>query len=144
MKSLNIKLSQQLADILSKFAFIISDPVEAPELPPTVNLIIVPYSGPKTGEVKIICDNNLGNLLLFNLIDLDTASDTEVIDALRELGNVFAGNLLTFFYDKQQAFDLKPPIWLAIKTDNLNLNDDWVFLNCEGSILGVSIHEQQN
>lgn len=142
MKTDLIELEKTVADIIGRFAFLITDPVEGkPTLPYAVNIIIVPFSGIKSGQVKIVCDDELGEKLLSNLIDVETASDVDIVDALQELGNVFAGNLLTTVYGSEHAFDLKPPEWVAARSSSLNFDEDWFFLDCEGSILGVSIAE---
>lgn len=144
MKTEVIELGKTVADIIGRFAFLISDPIEGkPNLPYAVNIISVPFSGIRNGQVKIVCDDELGQKLLSNLVDVESASDTDLVDALQELGNVFAGNLLTTVYGSEHAFDLKPPEWVAARSSSLDFDDKWLFLDCEGSLLGVCVTQNE-
>ncbi|MCS6961320.1 MAG: chemotaxis protein CheX [Deltaproteobacteria bacterium] len=135
-------LQREIANLLSQFAFIISEPIEgSPSLPEGINVIQIDFSGPRSGAVLVLTDNELGQKLLSNLIDLDKANDTDIVDALCELGNIFAGNLLTHVYGSRQTYALKPPSWYAIKSKDLKNLEEFNFLECEGSILGVRIYE---
>ncbi|MCS6893241.1 MAG: chemotaxis protein CheX [Deltaproteobacteria bacterium] len=136
------QLQSELASLISRFAFVISEPLEDPgALPPGVNIIQVDYTGERGGSIFVVTDNELGQKLLSNLIDLETATDADIVDALCELGNVFAGNILTFLFGSKQTYSLKPPKWFAMKSKDLTELDEFVFLDCEGSLLGVRVSE---
>lgn len=60
-------------------------------------LVAVPYAGPASGRVVIAATPDLARALARNLLALDPDAqvpEADVQDALRELGNVVAGNLL--------------------------------------------------
>jgi chemotaxis protein CheY-P-specific phosphatase CheC len=63
-----------------------------------------------TGSYSIMCQGELLNILARNLLgNEDQISHEQQIDALKEMSNVLAGNLITAFYGDKPTFDLTPP-----------------------------------
>ncbi len=63
-----------------------------------------------TGSYSIMCQSELLKIIARNLLgNEEEISHDQQIDALKEMSNVLAGNLITAFYGDKPTFDLTPP-----------------------------------
>ncbi len=66
--------------------------------------------GTDSGSYSIMCQEDLLAIIARNLIGSEDAIPHEQrMDALKEMSNVLAGNLITAFYGDAPTFDLTPP-----------------------------------
>ncbi|RME59087.1 MAG: chemotaxis protein CheX [Candidatus Dadabacteria bacterium] len=83
----------------------------------------VAFYGPKKGSYTVICQEPLMKLLAENVLgeDGEEIEDSYLKDALKELANVLAGNLLTTMFSEEETYDLSPPVVEKITKDQVKL-----------------------
>lgn len=101
-----------VTNVTEQMAFVFIDPVEASELtdPPAQAVrVTLTFSGAGEGKLTVIADRTIGRELAANLTGADEVSDQEAEQAIKEVVNVIAGQLLTKINGTEPVFDLNPP-----------------------------------
>lgn len=102
------ELTQQCAKLLEEWSLMLVDECDSTELfevDEPFFLATVGFSGVVNGQLEIICQKPFASALVSNL----TGEEADPSDALREMANVFAGNLVTAAFDTEHIFDLSTP-----------------------------------
>lgn len=102
------ELKAQCARLLEEWALMLVDNCESTEVFETDESFYVTsvgFRGVVDGQVEIICQKPFADALVSNLI----GEESDPADALREMANVFAGNLVTSAFDVEHVFDLSTP-----------------------------------
>ncbi len=103
-----VRILEDWAMMLAEPALENSTKVFNPEMPCYVAYL--KFKGVVNGQYSVICQEGFARILAANLIGEDeNNSDSERMDALREMANVIGGNLLTTKWGEDTAFDLSSP-----------------------------------
>lgn len=105
-----------VARILEEWALMMVDPSEAgrnmfdEEAP--VYTAKIHFKGPVSGEYQIVCQRSFVETLVSNLLceeSPESMTEEQHLDALKEMANVVAGNLVTETYGKDDVYELSSP-----------------------------------
>jgi CheY-specific phosphatase CheX len=112
------ELIQQCARILEEWSLMLVDECDSTEifeLDEPFFLATVDFKGVVNGQVEIICQKPFADALVSNL----TGEEGDPSNALREMANVFAGNLVTATFGTEHIFDLSTPEVLQKSADEV-------------------------
>lgn len=134
-------LVQVLEKVLEQFAFAFCELVKKDELETEETEFVqssLSFTGPKSGELSItmpaeLCAEIAGNVLGLNPGEGDIVEYAQ--DSLRELLNVFAGNVLTTLYGEDALFDFGTPS--IVRLDET----EWQALIDDPSSIGITIED---
>lgn len=94
----NSFLVETLLEALETMAFVTLLPSENPQTPPpSLQLVVIGFTRPEPGELRLVAPLALGRLLCANILGVepdDAEAEAGAADALRELANVTCGMLL--------------------------------------------------
>ncbi len=126
-------LPKIFSDVLGELAFVFpSEPDEDTPKPRYTLQARIAYSGAKSGMLRLRCDGRFASTIAANLLGLDpedSAAEQARLDALKELLNVLAGNLVTELYGTEGLFELSIPEVVPVLPDQ-----------DEESLAGAEIH----
>ena len=106
-------LTAVFSEVLANMAFLFTEPPgEAPAVPASWLNCSIQYRGPKCGRLVLRTTPQFALSLAANLLNVDPETPEALgqgQDALKELVNVFCGQLLTTIYGREKTFDLSIP-----------------------------------
>lgn len=116
------------AAVLEELAFMFADPPPANmviNVPETLNLVSIRYTGGHEGVVRIAADPDFCLALYENMVGAsngESSRESEATDAMKELCNVVTGQLVTMRFGTQSHFNLSiPELSKATKEDWNNI-----------------------
>ena len=101
-----------VTDVMEQMAFVFVDPAEITDfdqMPEQAVCVTLIFSGAADGKLTVIADRAVGRELAANLAGEDQVSEEAADQAIKEVVNVIAGQLLTEIAGTQPVFDLNPP-----------------------------------
>lgn len=137
----NQTLVKVLETVLEQFAFAFCELVDKSELETDEDEFVqssLSFTGPCNGEMSIIMPAELCAEIAGNVLGLDEDSGDVLEyaqDTLKELLNVYVGNILTELYGEDALFDFATP---SLKRLNL---DEWNELVKDSHAIGVLIED---
>jgi chemotaxis protein CheY-P-specific phosphatase CheC len=94
-ETLNELAVDSLADSFETMAFLSPMPAEEPYEPPTdAVLLSVRFAGNSGGVVEMVAPRELGRAAASNMLGVDSPTETQNDDAMKELLNIFSGLML--------------------------------------------------
>ncbi|MBU8920401.1 MAG: chemotaxis protein CheX [Bacteroidales bacterium] len=122
-------------DVLEQLAFMFGESVPVDEMPEAVDnglAATMNFSGDSTGVITLVIPADMRGEFADNILGMDLDADAGVEDeddAVREVLNIIAGNVLTALAGENALFDLAVP-----ETRHI-LSDEWdSILSDSGSI----------
>lgn len=109
------QVQQAFCGVIENLAFMFGDPVSKDELPPSTGRYAeatIAFSGPSAGTLTLVAPASIAAELAVNLLGLDghdDATDETAADAMGELLNVTAGQLLPTIAGPEAVYDLSAP-----------------------------------
>jgi len=126
-KNYKENLNKVVCDIMERTAFLFPEPVENPDDANFGNfqqvMATLKYSGEQDGEITLIVPVDLGIELAMNLLgeDVDESDPGDKpYDAIKEILNIIAGQILTDTYGEKAVFNLTAPQSVNLDHETFN------------------------
>lgn len=134
------KIASKIYNLLEEWAMMLVDPSDSAkdnfDNSEQFYIATIKFKGEKSGSCRAVCQEAFAQTLARNLLGLDDAvENSQTEDALKEMVNVLAGNLLTENYGDTKVFELSTPIVAKVastEVESLLENESYQYLaDCE-------------
>jgi len=133
------KLNEIVNDVLEVYAFMFACPTDFPDdalnQSSDVCAVSISFSGAKSGGLELLLPMALAGEIANTALGLDAASQSESLDAARELSNQMCGQLIT------ELFGTKLDIALDIPTASMADESAWKNWAERGECLGLLVEQ---
>lgn len=133
------KLNEVVNAVLEVYAFMYACPFDYPDeeldRSSDVCAVSISFSGAKSGGLELLLPMALAGEIANTALGLDAATESESLDAARELSNQICGQLIT------ELFGTKIDIVLDIPTASITGESAWQDWGERGECLGLLVEQ---